>query len=601
MTTDAYVFVTSPTVGGELDLTRLRGYALADAHVRFRRARGEAPLFTLGVEGGDEQRSALRAQLDRLAISFDWDRSLATDDPDVRRWSQWLFVKLAEAGRAYQRGTAWHLRSADLNAENDSRLDELEGWRESVREAQRKLLHRADGFDFDATALDGTTLSVFTGHPDSVADAEFIGMSPRLPELEGWLDDADVRRRVEELRNGDWDGTPLEQMPVVEVGMSVQVPSVAQPLPILVSPAIDARFGPAAIVGIPNADPVDKALAKRLPKAGGLAWKVESKPPKTTPAVRYLTDDMPLSEANGSGAPVPVVHCDACGAVPMGVDSLPVATETAAELPCPRCGSPAKRDTAAIHPRFSAAWLELALAVPPDGRGEAMLEHPDLARLLPTTHSVFDAGANEALLDMRTVAKALRDLGPLAFLADGEPHGPTLLHAPMSFEGVGIADAVAEYGSDAVRFAVLHAARPEKEFTGGTDALRQAAAFLDAVRSFAEPRLGGGDDARIDTSDGLRRRLASWCDTAVGRIGENLDGFELHRATRNAVELFQRIQDFEQRVVTHRGEVAGPDHDASAAALATLISLLAPLTPGLADELSAGAEWPRPQREPAAA
>lgn len=562
------MFVASPAASGELDLTRLRGYVLADAHARFRRARGEDVLFTLGFASA-ARRDELRGLLEGLRLSFDWEASVVADDPAVVSASRRLLAQLVEHGLAYRRGHEWYLRGAELNEQNDRRLDELEGWDESVRKAQRKLLHRVDGFDFDATALDGTTLSVFTGHPDSVSEAAFVGLSPLRPELDGWLDGGDLRRRVDELRSGDWSDTPIEQLPVVEVGMSVQVPSVAQPLPILVSPAIDVRFGPAAILGIPSADPIDQALAKRLPKAGGLAWKVESKPPKTTPAVRYLIEDMPL--AHGESDDV---------------------------------------ESAMIEPRLGAAWIELALAVPPGERGEGIFDSPELAGRLPTTRSVLAAQDNEALLDMRTLAKALRAIGKLESLADGEPHGPTAIHAPFLLEGATPEDLISSHGADALRFALLRAAAPTKRFVATEDAVRQAANLLAAIRDFATPRLDGAPaDARIDTSDGLRRRLASWCDTAIVRTSENLERLDLHRATRNVQELFTRVQDFEQRVTGHRGEVAGADREAVGVALLVLVRMLAPLAPELADDLwraagadgSAAGSWPEQQRQAATA
>jgi leucyl-tRNA synthetase len=564
LTDDAYVFVSSPSAAGEVDLTRLRGYLLADAFVRFRRANGAEVCFTLALEDGSH-RDALRGRLGALDLSFDWDRALAATDPEVDAGSRWLLDALATAGLAYRRGHGWYLHGAEFNQENDRQLDELGGWEEPVRKAQRKLLHRVDGFDFDATALDGSTLSVFTGHPEAVSEAAFVGLSPLRPELDGWLDDPDARRQIDELRDGDWSETPIDQLPVVEVGMSVQVPSVPQPLPILVSPAIDVRFGPAAILGIPSADPVDRALAKRLPKAGGLAWKVESKPPKTTPAVRYLIEDMPLARGEG--------------------DDVASAT---------------------IDARLNAAWMELALAVPPGSRGQETFDSPELARRLPTTRTVLASTDNEALLDMRTLAKALRDLDKLAALPDGEPHGPVLMHAPIALEGTTLDEAVGTYGSDALRFALLYAAAPGKRFSGTEEAVRHAAALLAEIRGFAEGRLDGvSPDDRIDAGDGLRRKLASWCDVAIVRTTENLDQLDMHRATRNVKELFARIQDFEQRVRGHRGEVAGDDREAVAVALLTLVQLLAPISPALAGELWAKARtdgqphaaWPAQRRQ----
>lgn len=568
MSADAYVYASSLALGDELDLTHARGLVIADAHARYRRAIGDEVLFAPALVGEDTDGRAaeLRRVLDALSLSCDWERAAATGDPDLAGAARWLFAKLVEAGLAYQRGEEWFLRMGSFNEENNRRVDDLDGWSDAARSAQRELLHRVDGFDFDAQALDGTTLSVFTGHPDSVADAEFVGLSTRHPELERWLEDADVRGKVERLRSADWAGKPLDQMPAVEIGMSVQVPSVAQPLPVLVSPAIDARFGIAAILGIPGADPVDKALAKSLPKLGGLAWKVESKPPKTTPAHRYLVDDMPL--ATGDAA-----H--------------------------PR-----------LHPRLTAALLVFALATPKGRRAESIFDGAELGRWLPAERSVVPADAALSLLDIRTVAKAVRDVTEVD-VADGEPLGTTLAYGSLALEGVSLADAIDRHGADAVRFALLDAAAPAKPFAGTERALEQASGFLRRALALGEARLGEpvGAAPRIDLADGLRRRLAGWCDTAVERVGENLDRLDTHRATRNSSELLNRIEDFERRVTEHRREVAGADADASAAALVVLARLLAPLAPDTAAELlqRGGSEgppdavWPERQRAPAAA
>lgn len=650
MAVDSYLFVIPATLGGELDATRLRGYAIADAEARFRRARGEDVLLALGVDGfarppkpaageavadwAAAGRDRLRARLAELGMSFDYERTADTSDPAHYRWSQLLFVRLLEADLVYQRGgRGWFLRTSAFNEENDRRLDELDGWTDAARAAQRELLRRVDGQELEARALDGTPLELFTAHPERIGEAEFVGLSPSRPEIDRWtggesaeggVDADELRRRVEELRNRDWSGTPDDQLPVVEVGMSAQVPGVPQPLPILVSPSIDVRFGPAATVGIPGADPADKALARDLPKLGGLAWKTDAKPPRTAPAVRFLAQDMPLSRGRAWGAPVPVVHCEACGAVALSADVLPLEPPADVdvtargnpladsaefmETSCPRCDGPARRDAGTLHPRFGAAWLVLALAVPPAARAEAMLEHEEVARRLPTARTVVDAGASAALLDARTVAKALRDAGALTGLDDGEPHGPTLMHAPLELEGAGVEELIAAHGGDAVRFALLLAAAPERRFAGDDAVVRQAAGFLADLRAFAEPRLSGAPapDARIDAGDGLRRRLARWCDTAVERSAENHERAAMHRATRNAIELLARIQDFERRVAEHR-DVAGPDREAVAIALGVLLRLLAPLAPTVADELwraaghpgtPAEAAWPALQREP---
>jgi hypothetical protein len=278
------------------------------------------------------------------------------------------------------------------------------------------------------------------------------------------------------------------------------------------------------------------------------------------------------------------------------------------------------RAPGAVHPRLAAALTPLVAAVAPDERGDA--PPAELARSLPAALTVALQDSGAALLDLRTLAKALRDVGALD-LADGEPLGPVLASGRLRLRAVrrrgddqsldlASGDAlVAACGGDAVRFALLHAAAPEKRFNGAADLLGYAARFVEQLREYAAPRIAGADPvARIDAGDGLRRRLVGWCDTAVARSGENHERLALHRATRNAAQLLQRIQDFDRRVTEHRGELAGADAEAVGVALTVLARLAAPLVPAAAEELwsatAAGepltdAGWPALQREPAAA
>jgi leucyl-tRNA synthetase len=90
--------------------------------------------------------------------------------------------------------------------------------------------------------------------------------------------------------------------------------------------------------------------------------------------------------------------------------------------------------------------------------------------------------------------------------------------------------------------------------------------------------------AELDVSDGLRRRLAGWCETAVAKITENYARLDMHRAARNLITLFERIEDFEGRVAARR-EPTAEDREAVAYALCVLVRLLAPIAPHVAEEL----------------
>ena len=334
-------------------------------------------------------------------------------------------------------------------------------------------------------------------------------------------------------------------------------------------------------------DPGDSGneLEQSLSKLAAAGWKVDAKKDKGPPEVFFAAGDMPLATGDDW------------------------------------------RAADAVHPRLAAALALLVTAVPPDQRDrEPPAQLAEVVRRLPVVAvGAPGDGVDAALLDIRTIAKALRDTGGLDLPA-GEPLGPVLASGSFGLRAAAMPPSnggepaaardldalVAAHDADAVRFALLHAAAPEKPFRGGEDVVAYAATFLAELRELAAARLDGSAAAgtRIDPADGLRRRLAGWCDTAVARIAENYERLDMHRATRNAIELLARIKDFEARVIEQRGAIEGADRDAVAVALALLAALLTPLAPGAAAEVwrqagrdgsPADAGWPSAQREPAAA
>ncbi len=88
-----------------------------------------------------------------------------------------------------------------------------------------------------------------------------------------------------------------------------------------------------------------------------------------------------------------------------------------------------------------------------------------------------------------------------------------------------------------------------------------------------------------DTTEHLRARLEKWCDAAIERTTEEMLALEMHSAVRNVMRLFDRIKDFEKRVLARTDEPSAADRDALLSALAVLAQLLAPLAPHIAEEL----------------
>jgi leucyl-tRNA synthetase len=667
-----YVKPSSPFTSGNLHMGHVRDYSIGDAYARFRRARGDAVLFGFGfdafglpAEMAAIERGARPAewvercgermleQMKRLGFSFDYGRVFYSSDESQYRWSQWLFLTLHEAGMIYRddatvdwcdtcqttlaalqvedgrcwrchnrvrliRRPTWFLRLSPYLEENDRNLGRLASWDELSLKTQRYILGRTDGVELDLAGPNGEGLVAFTPHVGAFAEARFLLVSPRHPELERWASEPAVAEQLDELRSGGWERSARDAAasPVIDTGASVEVAGGGR-LPVFVSPIVDARYGPTAALGIPAVDEADEAIAARMPRSateplgGGSAVALEPRP-----ATRYRAYDFSISRQRYWGTPIPVLHCEECGVVPAPLENLPVVLPRDVEptgegnplaerpdfleAPCPRCDGPARRETDTLDCHFDALWLWVPAAVPPQDRDEQMFTHPDLRRWLPAERLVAGNDSGGFVFDQRVVSKALRDIGPFSFLEDGEPFAGCLFHEMVIADGrkmskhlgnvVDPDELVAAQGADTVRLAVLYAAGPAKALNWTDGALRFASRFLRGLWEYTQESIAAAVEAPEDAEAAadtafIRERLAKWCDNGVARITADLEELQMHKAVRNVTRLLERIKDYEKRIVKRRGGLGREDFETLLEALALLARCLSPFAPHIAEQL----------------
>jgi leucyl-tRNA synthetase len=709
-----YIKPSAPFTSGNIHIGHVRSYSIGDAYARFSRARGDAVLFAFGfdafglpaelgaIAGGESPSdwvnrcaSHMQGQLERLGFSFDWSRSFLSSDALMYRWSQWLFLTLLEDGLIYQgtgtvdwcetcqttlatiqvedglcwrchnpvqliQRTQWYLRISAFVPENDLRLQELADssiWDENSLASQRFVLGRLDGVELDLRAADGTELTVFTPHADALGEARFVAISPKHPDVERWVADPSMLEQIEELRSVglERDARNAEEIPLIDTGRTLPSPATGEPLPVLISPVVDGRFGATAVLGIPAHDRTDALIAERLSlqvdevtsdgetepgtgpgdeagnSAGDTSGEKMDLPPIAglRPAVRYRANDFSISRQRSWGTPIPIVYCDQCGTVPVPEEQLPVLlpldlkptgtgnplAERAdfVETTCPSCDGPARRETDTLDCHFDALWLWIPACVPPEERTrplEEIFALEDLRQWLPSERLVAGSDSGNFVFDQRIVTKALREIGPLSFLTDGEPFAGCLFHEMVIRDGrkmskhlgnvVDPDELLAKYGADTVRLATLYAARPQRSLNWSDSAVLRCHRFLGQVwefslRALAEAGDPEGTDATAgsapgeepvrDTTEHLRLKLSTWCEAAVEKITEDMESLEMHSAVRNLMRLFDRIKDFEKRVLARQAALSRADHEALIEALTLLIALLGPFTPHLSEEL----------------
>jgi leucyl-tRNA synthetase len=530
----------------------------------------------------------------------------------------------------------WYLRISAYVPENDRRLGELADsgrWDEVALAGQRFVLGRVDGVELDLAGADGSRLTVFTPHADALEQARFVLVSPKHSDIDMLAVDPLVREQLEELRSSGLERSSRDAgaISLIDTGRTLPAPAGGSSLPVLISPGVDGRFGATAVFGIPERDRTDAVIAERLsdllggsPTGGeGPSSAGEVSAPRE--ALRYKAEDFSISRQRSWGTPIPIVYCDGdCGVVPVPVEQLPVLlpldlVPTGAGNPlaeredfvhttCPSCGGSARRETDTLDCHFDALWLWVPVCVPPAERERPLDEIfalEDLRAWLPSERVVAGSDSGNFVFDQRIVTKALRDIGPLAFLADGEPFAGCLFHEMVISDGRKMSkhlgnvvdpDALVErYGADTVRLAVLYAARPQKTLNWSESAVLRAHRFLTQVWEFSQSRLAAAEQLTAnehaegrpvrDTTEHLRLKLSQWCEKGAEKITEDMEGLEMHSAVRNVMRLFDRIKDFEKRVLARGEDLGAADHDALLGALGVLAQLLSPLAPHIAEEL----------------
>jgi leucyl-tRNA synthetase len=617
----SYIFAgyARPLADSELEFARR--LLIADAYARFCRNRGDIVLFSFGIESFgeeveaeaasrgvapqelvDEYRSRLHERLERLQVSCDWARTVETSQPEHRHLAQLTFLELLARNLIYRRdrqgsgGGRWFLRRSAYAAQCEQGLETLSIWTAEAIATQRPAVGGVDGIELDATLLGVGNLVVFSPHADSIADAAFVAISPNHPSAEVALSPGELAR----LRGSE------DQAAIVQSGVQAAVPGVDGLLPVAVTPMVDTRFGPTAVLGIPDRDDLDRELAGRLEAPASLPMRATSANMKPRAATRYRLPDLAISSMGDWGTPVPVVDCEECGAVPLSAGLLVGAAETAPNpngpgeqaiaSNCPRCGRPADRDPESIAWSFDAMWIWLWPCLTAVDGEPLVFPQPRGERWLPARQAIWNGEEGEQLLNQRIAGRLVQELELAQLSDDGEPFTGAILNAPLVVDEDGdtggieqLDELVSRAGADVVRFAILHSASPAKATRLSAASILHAERFLEELRALVERQLASREDpvpAAIDPSTRMRRRLAAWCRIGADKLDSHLKRLEMHRASFDAAIFLKRIRAFEDSC-EEEGDPTPADRDAAAFAVLRLIHAAEPLLPETAAKLEA--------------
>ena len=479
-----YALVEFPYPSGQgLHVGHPRPYTALDIVSRKRRMQGYNVLFPMGWDafGLPTENYAIKnkihpkivtknnvarfkEQLHSIGYSFDWDREVNTTDPGYYHWTQWIFLKLFNAGLAYKTqmpinwctsckvGLAneevvngvcercgapvvrkmqsqWMLKITEYADKLLEGLDTVD-YVERIKTQQRNWIGRSTGaeVDFKLTGTDDK-LTVYTTRPDTLFGATYMVMSPEHPYIEKYKDritnyDEVVKYREEASRKSDFERTELakDKTGVCLNGLTAIDPVNDKEIPIWISDYVLMSYGTGAIMAVPAHDERDWEFAKKfglpiievvagsdkpvteqvytdvaegkLVNSGFLdGLSVAEAKKKITEFLEekgighaktnFKLRDWVFSRQRYWGEPIPIIHCDKCGYVPLKEEDLPLelpevesympgdngesplaAMDSWVNVTCPCCGGPAKRETDTMPQWAGSSWYFLRYTDP---------------------------------------------------------------------------------------------------------------------------------------------------------------------------------------------------------------------------------------------
>ena len=309
--------------GAGLHVGHPEGYTATDVVARYKRMKGFNVLHPMGWDsfGLPAERAAVREQrhpaeiterninnfrrqIKRLGFSYDWDREIATSNPDYYRWTQWIFLKLYEKGLAYMAevpvnwcpalGTVlaneevkdgkyvetgdpverrlmkqWMLKITVYAERLLKDLEEVD-WPEGVKEMQRNWIGKSEGAEVIFAVADAKhSFTVFTTRPDTLYGATYCVLAPEhplVPQLLTKEQAAGAQRYMAEAKNkSDMVRTELTKMKTgVFTGSYAINPVTGKKIPIWIADYVLLSYGSGAIMAVPAHDERDHDFAKKF-------------------------------------------------------------------------------------------------------------------------------------------------------------------------------------------------------------------------------------------------------------------------------------------------------------------------------------------------
>jgi leucyl-tRNA synthetase len=542
----------------------------------------------------------------------------------------------------------WFFRITEYADRLLSNLDWID-WSETTKTAQRNWIGRSEGAEIDFP-IDGQgqrTLRVFTTRPDTLFGATYMVLAPEHP----WVQDlasAEQREAIDAYcaKAAKMDlvsRRTVKEKTGVFTGSYAVNPATRELIPIWIADYVLAEYGTGAIMAVPAHDQRDFEFAQTfdLPVVRVILGDGESADTPLEEAyegpgtlvnsgefdgtdsdaaqkaitawladrgagnarVQYRLHDWCISRQRYWGPPIPMIHCDACGVVPVPESDLPVLlpdiedfrpdasgvaplarVRSFFEVGCPQCQAPARRETDVSDNFLDSAWY--FLRYPSTERSDVAMDPHLTRKWLPV--DMYIGGNEHAVLHLmytRFLPMALHDLGWLPF---EEPFKKFRAHGLIIKDGAKMSknrgnvvnpdEYLEQHGADVLRMYMMFLGPYEEGGDFRDEGIAGVRRFLDGVW-----RLVREHDVDHEASDELKRATHR----AIKKVEEDLGNLRYNTAIAALMTLLNDIRRL------------GP---ADRWVLESLVIMLAPFAPHVAEELWEGfghsssifdARWPK--------
>lgn len=538
--------------------------------------------------------------------------------------------------------TQWFYKITDYAQEL---LDCLPGldWPEKTKKIQQNWIGRSEGAELVFEDADGNfSFKVFTTRADTLYGVTYVVLAPEN-ELVDRITTEENREAVSNYREISRKQTEIERLSTtrektgVFTGAYAINPVNGEKVPIWIADYVLAGYGTGCVMAVPAHDERDYDFAKKYNLPIRRVIKGEAGIDDTLPFVEdgILTDCAEFSEVGSAdarrgivrklneqgkgemkinyrlrdwlvsrqrywGTPIPIIHCEHCGAVPVPEKDLPVELPYNVEFkpdgesplakceefinePCPKCGKPARRDPDTLDTFVCSSWYYLRY---PDNKNSKEAFNTEwIDKILPVDKYV--GGAEHAamhLLYARFFTKALRDMGYLHF---DEPflslvHQGTILgpdgNRMSKSKGNTISpdDYISENGSDVFRMYLAFGFAYTEGGPWSDDGIKAISRFIGRVERLVEgiAELTVQTDAAMGSAE---KELNYVRNLAIKGVTEDSERFQFNTSIARVMELVNALYKYEsasvKNVVLYRNTIID------------LLKLMAPFAPHLTEEL----------------